>query len=785
MKIRTSVKRLISAVLAGVFLVPAVPGKVFEVNAASMVTVNTDKTYQKIDGFGGINLPEWISEGDMTAAQVQKAFGNGSDELGLTILRIYVSDNSNDWQRAVPTAKRAQALGAKVFATPWNPPSSIRKNGSGTLTTGKYQLRSDKWADYAKHLNNYVKYMEGQGINLYSVSIQNEPDYASEWTYWSADDLAKFAAQYGKTITSGTKAKLMSPESFQYQKTIYNTILNNSTAKNNIDVWGTHFYGTPRSWMDFPALENSGKPIWMTEVYVPNSNSNSADNWPEALQVSENMHNGLVVGNLSAYVWWYIRRSYSLLKENGQISKRGYCFAQYSKFVRPGDYRVDATEQPASNVYVSAYKNSKNQVAIVAVNNSDNGYSQQFSLNGKTITDVDRWRTSKNENLANQNNLANDGKTFWAQLPARSVTTFVVTLGGSSSSSSNNKNNNNNNNNSSSSSSGTQPNSYGWYFDSTFESGTDSWSGRGAASVSSSSSQKYVGSKSLAVTGRTATWNGASKSLDTATYVPGNKYSFSANVKYTSGNSTEPFYLKLQYDASGSTHYATIAEATVTKGNWTQLANKSFTIPSGASNMQLYVETGSTKCDFYMDEVIVAKDGTSISGAGSGSSSSSSNNNSSNTNTGSTNSGTTTSKSWNFSDSQFNGLRTLTSNVTIDGITIFANSSKTVSVPSSPQTLNGTTYKYCLALGGGGSTSYRAVKVPVSGSTVLKVTAKSTGSDTRTLVFVNDSGQQVGSMDVNGTLATGQVTINGNGNIYIYSTRNGINIYKIQRDSTN
>ena len=243
MKIRTSVKRLISAVLAGVFLVPAVPGKVFEVNAASMVTVNTDKTYQKIDGFGGINLPEWISEGDMTAAQVQKAFGNGSDELGLTILRIYVSDNSNDWQRAVPTAKRAQALGAKVFATPWNPPSSIRKNGSGTLTTGKYQLRSDKWADYAKHLNNYVKYMEGQGINLYSVSIQNEPDYASEWTYWSADDLAKFAAQYGKTITSGTKAKLMSPESFQYQKTIYNTILNNSTAKNNIDVWGTHFYG--------------------------------------------------------------------------------------------------------------------------------------------------------------------------------------------------------------------------------------------------------------------------------------------------------------------------------------------------------------------------------------------------------------------------------------------------------------------------------------------------------------------------------------------------------------
>ena len=59
----------------------------------------------------------------MSSAQVQKAFGNGDDELGLTILRIYVSDDSNSWSRAVPTALAAQKLGATVFATPWNPPA--------------------------------------------------------------------------------------------------------------------------------------------------------------------------------------------------------------------------------------------------------------------------------------------------------------------------------------------------------------------------------------------------------------------------------------------------------------------------------------------------------------------------------------------------------------------------------------------------------------------------------------------------------------------------------------
>ena len=73
--------------------------------------------------------------------------------------------------------------------------------------------------------------------------------------------------------------------------------------------------------MDFPALENCGKEIWMTEVYVPNSHANSNNIWSEAIQVSENIHNGLVVGNMSAYVWWYIRRSYSPMSEDGSISK--------------------------------------------------------------------------------------------------------------------------------------------------------------------------------------------------------------------------------------------------------------------------------------------------------------------------------------------------------------------------------------------------------------------------------------------------------------------------------
>lgn len=65
------------------------------IHSASEVNVDATKTYQKIGGFGGINHPDWIA--DLTEAQTAKAFKNGADDLGFSVLRVYVSDDSNAW----------------------------------------------------------------------------------------------------------------------------------------------------------------------------------------------------------------------------------------------------------------------------------------------------------------------------------------------------------------------------------------------------------------------------------------------------------------------------------------------------------------------------------------------------------------------------------------------------------------------------------------------------------------------------------------------------------------
>ena len=567
------------------------------VSAADVCVIDTDTEYQTIRGFGGINHPEWA--GDLTQAQRQTAFGNGENELGLTVLRVFVNPDSSQWSRALPTAQFATQMGVTVFASPWEPPANLTESGG---SNGKLHLPKSNYAAYAKHLNDFGTYMKNNNVDLYAISVQNEPDYASEWTYWSTDETTDFIANYGDQITS---TRLMSPESFQYApenaswvpdggKKFYRKILNNSKAMANCDLFGTHFYGTQRSWMDFPDLENSGKEIWMTEVYVPNSDKDSANRYPEALQVSENIHNAMVVGNMSAYTWWYIRRNYGLMTEDGKISKRGYCMAQYSKYVRPGDVRIDATEQPTDNVYVSAYKGDDNQVTIVAINKGTESYSQQFAVDADAqITEVDRYRTSASENLAKTENMEHDSSSFWAQLPAESVSTFVVTLEDQP----------------------VEPDENGYYFHDTFESDNCDWQGHGSADITLSGRIPYQGTNALLVQNRASAWNGAEKALPAKAFQAGKEYSFSVCLNYMDGESSKNAALSLQYtDAAGETKYARIASASAAKGNYVQLANPSFKLPDGGKNFKIYVETEGDTDNFYIDEAIGAVKGTAIEG---------------------------------------------------------------------------------------------------------------------------------------------------------------------------
>ncbi len=394
---------------------------------AQTSTINIGNTRQMIRGFGGMNHPVWI--GDLTESQRNTAFRNGSGEIGMTVLRIWISDNPNDWSREVATARRAIELGSIVIATPWNPPAEMCETVWRNNRNEK-RLKPSSYGAYVNHLNNFNNFMRNNGVNLYAISFANEPDYGHDWTWYSIDEVYNFTKNHaGALRINGTK--VITAESFAYNKSYYDNIINDPSALANIDVIGAHVYASnansPDSFFQYPLADQkaSGKERIMTEHYTT-SNTNSADLWPDALDVGYEIHRCMVEGQFNAYVWWYIRRSYGPMKEDGTISKRGYCMAQFSKFIRPGYVRVDASKNPTAGVYVSAYKNNNNLV-IVAVNRNSSSRNVTFNLSGGQVNSFTKYETTGSANLANRGSIS-AGTSMTNSLSGYSITTFVGTL---------------------------------------------------------------------------------------------------------------------------------------------------------------------------------------------------------------------------------------------------------------------------------------------------------------------------------------------------------------------
>ena len=58
---------------------------------AQSVNINASIEYQTITGFGGMNGAGWI--GDLTASQIETAFGSDEGQLGLSIMRMRIDPN--------------------------------------------------------------------------------------------------------------------------------------------------------------------------------------------------------------------------------------------------------------------------------------------------------------------------------------------------------------------------------------------------------------------------------------------------------------------------------------------------------------------------------------------------------------------------------------------------------------------------------------------------------------------------------------------------------------------
>ncbi len=384
--------------------------------------VNLGKNNQVIDGFGASSA--WC--GAIGDNVMNALYG----DLGYSILRLRIEEgikdnwktgNFSSWAPELSNAKKASAKGAVVFASPWNPPPSMQENFTKSGDASAQRLRYDKYAEYVDYLNAYVKYMKDNGVNLHAISVQNEPDYATDWNWWTPTEMLNFM----KNNAGNINCKVIVPESFQYLKNMSDPILNDATAFANMDILGFHLYGTPVNQLAYSLFQQkkgTDKKAWMTEHYF------DTDGIADIMAMSKELHDCMVTGNMNAYVYWWITWPNGLANSNGTIFKRAYVLGQFAKFIRPGYYRVEATATPATNVYVSAYTGSGKAV-IVAVNTGTSAVNQSFSIQNGTLKSVSPYTTDNTRNMQAGTNIAVSNNSFSVQLPAQSITTFVGDLG--------------------------------------------------------------------------------------------------------------------------------------------------------------------------------------------------------------------------------------------------------------------------------------------------------------------------------------------------------------------
>jgi glucuronoarabinoxylan endo-1,4-beta-xylanase len=393
------------------------------------VAINTDSTYQTIAGFGGANRM-WGTQ-FLKPAEAKKAFGTDETDLGLSIFRVRLASDSTEWPLILESVKEAQQYGAKILASPWSPPANLKSNNStvgGYLLPGNYEAFKD-------YINSFIAYMAANGVDIYAVSIQNEPDIpvSYESCEWTSSNMINFLKNYGHLIEV---SKIAAPESFNFNKDFTNALLNDEDAVNNLGIVAGHIYGGGLG--AFPLAEQKGKEIWMTE-YLLNLNTGSSGSpawtsyskseiWDESLEMLHTVHEAMTY-NWSAYVWWYLQRYYSFIGDgdqgttNGEILKRGFAFSHFSKFIRPGFVRVDAGKSQSTGLEITAY--AGNDQIVVVIINRKNYWVNNLNFEVPAVSAAYAYETSLSVNRAEKEVTIPDGKVV-VNISPKSITTIVV-----------------------------------------------------------------------------------------------------------------------------------------------------------------------------------------------------------------------------------------------------------------------------------------------------------------------------------------------------------------------
>jgi len=420
------------------------------------IQMNPSEVFQEMDGFGAAmtgsscyNLLKMTAE---DRAKLLKETFDPKDGMGYSYIRVSIGASdfslseytycdtpgignfalqSEDKNYVIPVLKEILAINpnVKILASPWTCPKWMKVNNLtekqpfNSWTSG--QLNPDYYQDYATYFVKYIQAMKAEGINIASMTVQNEPlnrgNSVSLYMTWQEQrDFIKTAL--GPALrNAGISTKIIIfdhnynydniADQIDYPINIYK----DADAAQYIDGAGFHAYGGDKTELNDVHNANPEKNLYFTEMSIGEWNYSFAgdlmwnmaevcigtiNNWTKAVIVwnfmlDKNRGPNRPGGCTTCYGAIDINMDYKTMTKNSHY----YTISHLAKVIKPGAKRIGTTGYKATGLYYAAFLNTDGSYAVVLQNDtnstmsitlSDGKHSFAYSVPAKAIASY-KW----------------------------------------------------------------------------------------------------------------------------------------------------------------------------------------------------------------------------------------------------------------------------------------------------------------------------------------------------------------------------------------------------------
>ncbi|WP_068604906.1 glycoside hydrolase family 30 beta sandwich domain-containing protein [Paenibacillus swuensis] len=419
-------------------LLTAKPSMNFQADSGSNATtidVNPSVTYQSFDGAGAAmtGSSAYLVQQKMNATQRETLMNDlfGSSGIGISLLRhtIGASDFNPDgsWTyndapvgemdynlTRFSIAKDADVIAAmkgamaknsalKVMGSPWSAPAWMKVNDQ---LHGSYLKYWDNGV-YTSYANYFVKYLQAyqaQGVPVYAITVQNEPDYATT----GYPSMSMGPSEQGNFIKNYLAPALNNNQlntkiigfDHNWDKSWYpDQLLADADVRNVIDGTAWHCYGGDTSAQSTIHDKYPTENIYFTECsgggwatnfgdnmqwFMTNIIIGTARNWAKTTQtwnLALDQNDGPINGGCPN-----CRGVVTIDSNTGNYTRNEeyYALGHLTKFVKPGAVRIQ-TNNFSGGIENVAFRNPDGTIALLAVNNSGSQNTFKVRWNGQKI----------------------------------------------------------------------------------------------------------------------------------------------------------------------------------------------------------------------------------------------------------------------------------------------------------------------------------------------------------------------------------------------------------------